>query len=64
MLTKLGTLSAIPTHQAAGWMLTQIDRLLDIFGLEHHQTLEEAIYVVLIVALGLALGWIARYIIL
>lgn len=64
MLTKLGILAAIPTHKAAGWMLTQIDNLLDIFGLEHHEALEEAIYVVLIVAIGLALGWLVRYAIL
>ena len=39
-------------------MLSHIDNLLDIVGLEHHQLLEETIYVAVIVLIGLAVGWL------
>lgn len=50
----------IPSHQVASWLLVHIDALLDRIGLSHDQTLEEVIYVAIIVTLALLLGWLVR----
>ena len=56
--------SIIPTHKVAQWLLVHIHRLLDYVGLEKDQNAEDIIYIAIIVALALALGWLARTIIL
>lgn len=56
--------SVIPTHQVASWLLTHVDRMLDAIGLEHDPTIQEIIYVVLITAIALFIGWAVRGIIL
>ncbi len=48
----------IPTHQAAQWLLTHIDRLLDHLGLDRAKGVEEWVYVAVIVAVALLAGWI------
>ena len=50
----------IPTHQAAQWLLTHIDRLLDHLGLDRAKGVEEWVYVAVIVAVALLAGWIVR----
>lgn len=54
----------IPSHQVAAWLLETIRHLLNKLGLEHDQNIEEAIYVVAIVAVALFLGWAVRRVIL
>ncbi len=46
----------IPTHQAAQWLLTHIDRLLDHLGLDRAKGVEEWVYVAVIVAVALLAG--------
>lgn len=57
-------LEIIPSHKVAQWLLVHIHRLLDYVGLEKDQTTEEIIYIAIIVAVALFLGWIARKLIL
>ena len=52
--------SIIPTHKVAQWLLVHIHRLLDYVGLEKDQGAEDIIYIAIIVAVALALGWLAR----
>lgn len=59
MLTEL-----IPSHQVAAWLLKTIDGVLDKIGLEHNPVIEEVIYVAVIVAFALFLGWLIRKLIL
>lgn len=44
----------------AQWLLVHIHRLLDYVGLEKDQGAEDIIYIAIIVAVALALGWLAR----
>lgn len=53
--------SVIPAHQVAAWLLTHIDNLLDKVGLRGDETLQEIIYVALVVALSLFIGWLIRF---
>ena len=57
-------LEIIPSHKVAQWLLVHIHRLLDYVGLEKDQTTEEIIYIAIIVAVALFLGWVARKLIL
>lgn len=54
----------IPTHQVGEWLLKNIDGLLDKIGLEHEKTIEAIIYIGVIVALALVIGWVVRKIVL
>lgn len=54
----------IPSHQLATWLLVNIDMVLDKLGLEHDKTIEEIIYVSVIVLVALFLSWLLRRIIL
>ena len=56
--------SIIPAHTLASWLLGHIDALLDFLGLHRHQTLEQIIYFVVIVAASYFIGWVIRKIIL
>ncbi len=51
----------IPSHQVAKWLLHNIDRLLDVVGLEHNKNLEEIIYTVAVCGIAILLGWIVRH---
>lgn len=56
--------AVIPPHAVAKWLLMNIDNVLDHMGLEHDRTIEEIIYVAVIVAVALGLGWLLRWILL
>lgn len=50
----------IPGHSLAVWLLDTIDGVLNRLGLEKHQTVEEIIYVAVIVGAAFLLGWAVR----
>lgn len=53
-------LAAIPTHQVAQWILNTITGFLDKLGLKHDPRIEEIIYIIVIVAFAILIGWIIR----
>ncbi|MCM1077494.1 MAG: mechanosensitive ion channel family protein [Bacteroides sp.] len=54
----------IPSNKVAQWLLVHIHRLLDLIGLEKSQTIEEVIYVAIIVCIALSLGWAIKALVL
>lgn len=50
----------IPSHALATWLLSFVDGFLDMIGLKHHQTIEEIIYVAIIIAVAFLIGWAVR----
>ena len=56
--------SIIPSHVVASWLLTTIDRFLDFMGLGRDKGIEEILYVAIIVAAALFIGWVLRWVIL
>ncbi len=46
------------------WLLVHIDRFLDWTGLGRDRTLEEGVYIALIVIVALAIGWVCRKVVL
>lgn len=56
--------SIIPAHDLAAWLLRNIDHLLDMLGLEHHQSLEQIIYFAIIVGAAYLIGWLLKKVIL
>ncbi len=48
----------IPSHKVAQWLLVHIHKLLDLFGLQRNQMIEEVIYVAIIVGSALVIGWL------
>lgn len=56
--------SVIPSHQVALWLLNHVDNILDHLGLEHEASLEEVVYVAIVVLLALLIGWLIRRLIL
>lgn len=54
----------IPSHAVAAWLLTHIDNFLDKIGLSHDETIEEIIYVAIIIAAALFIAWVLKWIIL
>lgn len=50
----------IPSHQVADWLLTTIKQSLDTMGLSHDKTIEEVIYVAVIVGAAILIGWLIR----
>lgn len=58
------TVSLIPSHQVATWLLSTIRNMLNHIGLSHDEHIEEIIYVAAIVGVALLLGWVIRKIIL
>lgn len=55
---------AVATHQVAQWILNLIRGFLDTIGIRHNSTTEEVVYVIVIVAVALFVGWLLRVIIL
>lgn len=49
----------IPTHRVAEKLLSVCDKMLNALGLEHDKTLEEIIYIVLIVLIAVIIGWLS-----
>lgn len=56
--------SIIPTHKVAQWLLAHIHKVFDHVGLEKDSDIEDIIYIAIVVALALFLGWLAKKIIL
>ncbi|MDE6136173.1 MAG: mechanosensitive ion channel family protein [Muribaculaceae bacterium] len=54
-------LNLIPTHKVAIWLVEHIDRLLDRCGLAHYPTLEQAVYLVIVVFIALGVGLAVRH---
>lgn len=54
----------IPSHKVAVWLLKNIYDVMDKLGLSHDREIEEIIYVAVIVAIALLLGWLVKEIIL
>jgi len=54
----------IPSHAIGTWILGIIHRIMDSFGLEHSQTLEYTLYIVFVVALSLAIGWVVKQLVI
>lgn len=50
----------IPSHTVAQWLLTQIRHILGWFGLENDHSAQEALYIILIALLSLAIGYLLR----
>lgn len=57
------TLSLIPTHKAAVWLVRHIDDLLDSIGLERYPALEQAIYLIIMGLIALLVGLLVRYVV-
>ncbi len=56
--------TVIPTHKLGLWLIAFIDSILDKLGLEHEKTVETIIYIVMIVAVAIFIGWLTRRLIL
>lgn len=54
------TLDLIPSHAIATWLLNHIDALLNMLGLQRQQTLEEVLYVTIIIVASVCIGWCFR----
>ena len=54
------TASLIPSHAVAIWLTRLIHKTLNDAGLKSHPEVEDIIYVVIIVAFALTLGWLIR----
>lgn len=50
----------IPSHRIADRIVDIINHILDLLGLEHQQVIQEIVYIVFIVAIGLTAGWLVR----
>lgn len=50
----------ITNHTFAEWLLGIIDKALNAIGLEHHQTVEEIIYLVVISAAAFGIAWLIQ----
>lgn len=58
------TLSLVPTHSFATWLIKTIDRVLDSLGLAKDPVTEEIIYIVLIAAVSIGIGLVIKKLIL
>lgn len=56
--------SIIPSHDIAAWILQSISRALGAVGLPESPVLEQVVYVVVISALALAVGYLLRKVVL
>lgn len=54
----------IPSHAVATWLMNRIYRMFESVGLAHSHSLEQIVYVAIIIAVGVVLGWTIRTIIL
>lgn len=49
----------IPPHKVAHWIISIIDDVLKKLGLPHNDTIEEIIYMIIVIALAFGIGWVA-----
>lgn len=54
------TLTLIPRHTVATWLLNMIEGLLTALGLKRSGTTEEIIYTIVVIAVALLIGWCIR----
>ena len=54
-------LNLIPSHKVALWLVEHIDNLLDRCGLMRYPTLEQAIYLIIVVFIALGVGLAVRH---
>ncbi len=47
-------------HTIASWLLDIIDRGLDYLGLQRHHQTEEIIYLIVVIACAIAIGWVVQ----
>jgi miniconductance mechanosensitive channel len=52
----------ISSHKIAGWLLHQIANVFDALGFGHSEVSETVVYVFIVVALALGIGWGVRHI--
>lgn len=52
--------SFIPSHELAQWLMTFIRHLLDMIGLRNDPNLEGILYIIIVTAVAISLGWIVR----
>lgn len=50
----------IPSHDVALWLLYWIDNLLEWIGLGRDSSIEELVYVIIVVIIAIATGWLVR----
>lgn len=50
----------IPSHAIGEWLLKIIHWIMDFLGLSHSDTLQEILYVAVVVVVSLAIGWIIK----
>lgn len=50
----------IPSHDVALWLLYWIDNFLEWIGLGRDASIEELVYVIVIVIIAIAVGWLVR----
>ncbi|MBD5228679.1 MAG: mechanosensitive ion channel [Bacteroidales bacterium] len=60
----MNTISPIPSHDIAQWILGLVQSLCDLIGLRHSPKIEQIIYVVFICAFAIVLGYVIRWVIL
>lgn len=60
MESPIVTPAAPAAHTVAEWLLSLIDKLFKVFGLEAHEKTEEAICLVIIVAAAFFIGWLLQ----
>lgn len=51
----------IPSHDVATRLMAVVDRILDLFHLEHHTVLEEVIYLLIVTGIAVGIGWVVRW---
>lgn len=56
-------LPLIPSHVLGEWLLKFVHAILDFLGLEHSKQLEQLVYIILVVAVSLAIGWLLKWLI-
>lgn len=54
------TTSFIPSHELAQWLMTFIRHMLDMIGLRNDPNLEGILYIIIVTAVAISLGWIIR----
>lgn len=58
--TSTAAAAVVPSHDVAQWMLHLVQQLCDAIGLRRNETVEQLVYVVLIAAFGIVLGYLLR----
>lgn len=48
----------IPPHKVAHWIISIIDGVLNKSGLPYNDTVEEIIYIIIVITLALGIGWV------